>query len=73
MSVHSKMTAIADPIRTLKGTSGKMGLDAMASNLVDAVNECDTQADLITQIKTALLDKAAGGRDIKTITIEEVQ
>lgn len=67
MSVRSKMTAIADPIRTLKGTSGKMGLDAMASNLVDAVNECDTQADLITQIKTVLADKAAGGVELPTL------
>ena len=67
MSIHSKMTAIADPIRTLKGTSGKMGLDAMASNLVDAVNECDTQADLITQIKTVLADKAAGGVELPTL------
>jgi hypothetical protein len=60
MSINSKMTAIANPIRTLKGTSGAMGLDAMASNLGEVVNECDTQADLITQIKTALADKAAG-------------
>lgn len=61
MSVNSKMTAIANPIRTLKGASGKMGLDAMASGLTDVVNECDTQADLIAQIKTALANKMAGG------------
>lgn len=101
MSINSKMTAIANPIRTLMGKTGKMGLDAMAEDLgvavteVDAQNnliqqikegltgaeeyigmtndEVDTQTGLIQQIKTALEDKAAGGRDIKTITIEEVQ
>lgn len=67
MSINSKMTAIADPIRELKGTSGKMGLDAMASNLGEVVNECDTQADLIAQIKTALADKAAGGVELPTL------
>ena len=68
MSINSKMTAIANPIRTLKGTSGAMGLDAMASNLGEVVNECDTQADLIAQIKTALADKAAGGVELPTLT-----
>ena len=67
MSVNSKMTAIADPIRTLKGATGKMGLDVMASNLGEVVNECDTQADLIAQIKTALADKAAGGVELPTL------
>ena len=33
MSVNSKVTAIADKIRALLGLSGKMGLDAMATNL----------------------------------------
>lgn len=61
MSVHSKMTAIADKIRTLLGLSGKLGLDAMASNLGTAVNACDSQSELIAQIKTALEGKAAGG------------
>ena len=67
MSVNSKMAAIAEPIRTLKGTSSAMGLDAMASNLTEVVNACDTQADLIAQIKTALADKAAGGVELPTL------
>ena len=54
MSVNSKMTAIADKIRTLLGISGAMGLDAMSDNLGTAVNECDTQADLISQLKGAI-------------------
>ena len=33
MSVNSKMTAIANKIRSLLGTSGAMSLDAMATNL----------------------------------------
>ena len=33
MSVNSKMTAIADKIRSFLGISGAMGLDAMATNL----------------------------------------
>ena len=33
MSVNSKMTAIADLIRSLLGLSGTLGLDAMATNL----------------------------------------
>lgn len=61
MSVNSKMTAIADPIRTLTGKTGKMGLDAMATNLGNAVTEVGAQAALIQQIKTALEGKAAGG------------
>ena len=64
MSVNSKMTAIADPIRTLMGSEGKLGLDAMAENLDEAVAKVDTQADLIQQIKTALADKAAGGVEL---------
>ena len=56
MSVNSKMTAIADPIRTLMGSTGKMGLDVMASNLGNAVNEVDTQNSLIEQIKAGLTE-----------------
>ena len=60
MSIHSKMTAIAAPIRMLMGSTEKMGLSAMAENLDDAVGSVDTQAALIQQIKTVLVDKAAG-------------
>ena len=61
MSVSSKMTAIADEIRELSGTSGAMGLDAMKTNLSDANDEVASQASLIAQIAKALEDKAAGG------------
>lgn len=65
MSVSSKMTAIADKIRTLLGISGAMGLDAMATNLGNAVNEVDTQDALIQQIKTVLAGKAIDGSGVK--------
>lgn len=50
MSVNSKMTAIADDIRSILGISGVMGLDAMKTNL-DTV-----QNDLIGAF-TAVSDK----------------
>lgn len=33
MSIYSKMTAIADKIRAIRGITGTMGLDSMANNL----------------------------------------
>lgn len=63
MSVNSKMTAIADKIRSLLGLTGIMGLDAMANNLGTAVSECDTQAALIEQIKAALEGKTGAARE----------
>ena len=60
MSINSKMTAIADEIRELSGTTAPMGLDAMASNLNTANGNVSTEADLIAQITTALEGKAGG-------------
>lgn len=58
MALNSKMTAIADKVRSLLGVSDKMGLDDMATNLGTAVNEVNAQAELIRQIKAALEAKA---------------
>lgn len=58
MSVNEKMTAIADEIRELSGTSEAMGLDAMATNLDDANTAVVSQSDLIMQIAETLNGKA---------------
>jgi hypothetical protein len=42
MSISSKMTAIADKVRALLGVSGKLGFDAIAENLEEAVVSCDS-------------------------------
>lgn len=73
MSVNSKMTAIADEIRELSGTTGTMGLDAMASTLnvenTNFASNLTTQDNLISQIQTALQNKAAAtGEDVTAET-----
>lgn len=65
MSVNSKMTAIADKIRVLSGTEEAMGLDGMNSNLSEANNEVDSQANLISQIAN-ILDGKVGGAGLPT-------
>lgn len=67
MSVNSKMTALADEIRELSGTSEAMGLDDMATNVGEANTDVSTEADLIAQIATALEGKAAGGEVVEII------
>ena len=69
MSVNSKMTAIADKIRVLSGTSGAMGLDAMATHVNTANSNVSTEAGLIAQIQSALEGKAAGGGSVETCTV----
>lgn len=61
MSINTKMTALADEIRILSGTSDAMGLDAMKNNVADANDVIDEQEDLIAQIASALEGKATGG------------
>lgn len=55
--VNEKMTAIADEVRELSNTTGKLGLDAMASNLSAVNDDADAQADLIAQIGEAVKGK----------------
>lgn len=71
MSVKSKMTAIANKIRTLLGITGAMGLDAMSDNLQTVQTEVNTQNDLIAQISTILETKMTGVVPSSTITITE--
>ena len=61
MSVNSKMTALADEIRELSGTSEAIGLDAMKAHVNEANTDVAIEADLIEQIVDALEGKAAGG------------
>lgn len=61
MSVNSKMTAIADEIRELSGTTDPMGLDAMASNVADANTDVETMAGLIEELEAALEGKSVEG------------
>ena len=74
-TVNEKMTALADEIRELSGTTSQLSIDAMTDR-VDEVNaEVNSQADLITQIKNVVdsLPNAGGtgerGGSLETIDI----
>lgn len=69
MSVNSKMTAIADAIRELSGTTDTMGLDAMATHIGDANDEVDSQVELLAQAVAALEGKAGGGSGGATCSV----
>lgn len=60
-TVNEKMTALADEVRTLSGTTTKKSLDTMTTD-INAVNtEISEQMDLIQQITTALEGKTSSG------------
>lgn len=61
MSINTKMTALADEIRELSGTTAAMGLDAMVINVGDANIEVEDQTDIIAQIKNILKYKSCTG------------
>jgi len=63
MSVDSKMTAIADQIRTLIGSTGVMGLDAMATNLT-AANNAVNSAIAAIEDKGVTVPSGAGVADL---------
>ena len=60
MSVNSKMTALADEIRELSGTSEAIGLDAMKTHINEANDEVASQVELLAQVVAALEGKAGG-------------
>lgn len=67
----TELTAIADAIRSVNGETTKYTVGQMHSKINDVDDEVDEQADLISQIQTALQDKAAGdssGANVETWT-----
>lgn len=76
MSVNSKMTAIAEPIRMLTGKTNKLGMDAMASDLGNVVGEVDTQATLVQQLKSAIsenVSKTTSEVDTQSSLIQQIK
>lgn len=60
----SRVTEIADKIRTISGTSTTMKPSEMASHLTTANSNVTTEAELIAQIISALEGKASGAIDL---------
>lgn len=60
MTVNSKMTALANEIRELSGTTDTKNLDEMRVEVDVANTKIAEQAELIAQITTALEGKAGG-------------
>ena len=60
MSVNEKMTALADEIRELSGTTTAKDLNAMASDVSAANTEIAEQTGLLKDIAVALEGKAGG-------------
>jgi hypothetical protein len=74
MSVNSKMTALADEIRELSGTTTTKSIDTMTSDVNTANVEIAEQAELLEQIATALEGKTGSGctEDLNTeLTTQE--
>jgi hypothetical protein len=73
-NVNSKMTALADEVRELSGSSAKMGIDDMTTNVSIANEEVDNQTDLIAQIKAVVDNLPEAGGNIPAFpNAEEVE
>jgi hypothetical protein len=71
MSLKSKMTALADEVRDLSGTTDSKSIESMTSDLEGVNNEISTQGDLIAQLQAAvdsLPEAGNGGIDTSDAT-----
>lgn len=70
---RNSLVNVADEIRVLSGTTEELGLDEMASNVVDANNEVANQEALIAELSSALDGKSVEGEGVRietcTVTI----
>ena len=64
------LTALADEVRELSGTTDKMSIDTMTNNLGDANDEVGNQADLIAQIKSAVDNLPEAGGESTEINLQ---
>ena len=67
-TVNSKMTALADEVRALSGTTTSKSIDAMTTDVNAANTEITEQTGLIAQIATALEGKAGGGVELPSLS-----
>ena len=72
MSINSKMTALADEVRELSGTTTPKGIDTMTTDISNANIEINEQMDLIAQISTALEGKAGMDTSDATATANDI-
>lgn len=68
MEFNNKMTALADEIRELSGTTTEKGIDDMTADVNTANEEIANQVDLLAQAISAIEGKAGGGVTLPTLS-----
>ena len=69
-NIKTKMTALADEVRELSGTTTPKSIDIMTSDVGVANTEIAEQADLITQIKSVVNNLPEAGSSETDITLQ---